>query len=96
MGGRTFCEIAPNGEVMPCSAMGLSGGNIRDQSLADIWENSPLFNSMRREDSLPDVCRSCKYLPSCFGGCKALTNFKNGKFTRDIYCKIESEEEQWR
>jgi len=42
--GQLICLINVDGDVMPCSYFPVSAGNIKKQSLKEIWENSELFN----------------------------------------------------
>ncbi|TMB86767.1 MAG: pyrroloquinoline quinone biosynthesis protein PqqE [Chloroflexi bacterium] len=72
--GRQQLTVAPNGDVLPCSAAAqitsLSIENVRRQSLAWIWNESPLFNRFRGTDWLPEPCRSCPRQTIDFGGCR--------------------------
>jgi PqqA peptide cyclase len=55
--------VAPNGDVLPCPAAGqitaLPVENVRQHSLAWIWDNSPMFNRFRGIDWMPEPCRNC-------------------------------------
>lgn len=76
MGGwaRRFLNVTPSGKVLPCHAAesisGLSFDNVRDRSLADIWENSPAFNQFRGIAWMPEPCRSCERAEIDWGGCR--------------------------
>ncbi len=76
MGGwaRHQLTITPNGNVLPCSAAAqiasLPTENVRQRSLAWIWEESPLFNRFRGTDWMPEPCRSCVRQDIDFGGCR--------------------------
>ena len=73
--GLTSCLIKPNGEVAPCPAFKQNrnyvAGNIRNDSLRDIWKFSPIWNLFRMFDyrNLKGPCKSCKHLQSCQGRC---------------------------
>jgi pyrroloquinoline quinone biosynthesis protein E len=43
---------------------------VRDDSLARIWTESPLFQRFRGTDWMPDPCRSCDRREIDFGGCR--------------------------
>jgi|GEM_PF-1331903 radical SAM protein with 4Fe4S-binding SPASM domain len=43
-------------------------GNFREQSIADIWYNSPVLDRYRRT-KFRDECRGCPLLYDCMGGC---------------------------
>jgi len=76
MGGwaRHQLTITPNGNVLPCVAAAqipsLSTENVRQRSLAWIWEESPLFNRFRGTDWMPEPCSSCARRDIDFGGCR--------------------------
>ena len=73
--GLTSCLIKPNGEVAPCPAFKQNSNyvaeNIRNHSLKNIWEFSPMWNQFRLYDyeKLRGPCKSCKHLPLCQGRC---------------------------
>ncbi|GAB4290673.1 MAG: hypothetical protein Kow0090_03820 [Myxococcota bacterium] len=46
--GATALTIAADGSVMPCQGFPVSGGNIRDKSLTEIWLDGGLFVELRR------------------------------------------------
>jgi len=69
LAGRSYCRIAPEGDVTPCPYMPLSTGNVREQDFADIWNGSRLFNSLRKP-SLLGKCSTCTFRLLC-GGCRA-------------------------
>src|SRR5262249_30216595 len=51
--------IGPEGEVTPCVMLPLVVGNIRKKSLCEIWEDSPLLQSLRDRTELKGYCRTC-------------------------------------
>ena len=72
-GYRTFV-ILENGDIIGCSALDhpeLCEGNIRTESIKDIWWNK--FQQFRDRDIwyklLPQKCKECSYLMECRGGC---------------------------
>ncbi len=68
--GRCYCAIQPNGTITPCVYIpGLKVGNVRHQSLAQIWDN-PLFRTLSDRDDRGDHCGVCDYRLYC-GGCRA-------------------------
>ena len=66
--GRAGCVVLPDGEVVPCTTLdtSCSAGNIRERSLAEIWEGG--FEEMRKW-SPPPKCAACEYVSACRGGC---------------------------
>jgi len=67
--GRLYCGIEPNGDIEPCVFIPIKVGNIREQSLVDIWRNSPILKQIRSRDAFKG-CGECEYKYVC-GGCRA-------------------------
>jgi len=81
----TKCCIDPEGNVKPCDAFDLFyGGNIREQSLKDIWLESPEFQAFRQSivNITPPTCRVCAFGSRCRGGCKGLAFLHYGALNR--------------
>jgi radical SAM protein with 4Fe4S-binding SPASM domain len=62
--------IQPDGTVTPCVFMPIPVGNLREEKLKDIWENSKVINDLKDKDLLKEPCGSCEYRYVC-GGCRA-------------------------
>ncbi|MBI4612343.1 MAG: radical SAM protein [Planctomycetes bacterium] len=69
LAGRHYLRIAPDGDVTPCPYIPLSAGSLRDSPLADIWNDAPLFRSLRH-GKLAGRCGECEFRYEC-GGCRA-------------------------
>lgn len=67
--GRLYCALEPNGDVEPCVFIPIKIGNIREQSLREIWRNSEVLDKIRARDEF-EGCGDCKYKYIC-GGCRA-------------------------
>ncbi|GAB4211578.1 MAG: pyrroloquinoline quinone biosynthesis protein PqqE [Rhodoferax sp.] len=72
--GAVFLSIAPDGLAMPChnarDLPGLQLPNVKDVSIADIWQRSPAFNLYRGDAWMKPTCRSCEDRHKDFGGCR--------------------------
>jgi AdoMet-dependent heme synthase len=68
--GTHYFGIRPNGDVTPCPYLPAFAGNLRNESLTHIWNESDLFRNIRRRDELGGRCGSCEFGGSC-GGCRA-------------------------
>lgn len=66
--------VTPDGSAMPCHAAHtiphLTFDNVKDKSLADIWDSSPAFDAYRGTDWMQEPCRSCERREADFGGCR--------------------------
>jgi PqqA peptide cyclase len=72
--GSRFLTVAPDGRALPCPAAAaittLRFENVRERSLAEIWERSPSFNAYRGAAWMPEPCRSCERREIDWGGCR--------------------------
>ena len=87
--GKGFVFISHLGEVYPSGFLPLSGGNVRRQSLADIYRNSPLFRRLRDSKNLEGKCGVCEYREIC-GGSRARSFAMTGDvFAEEPCCVYE-------
>jgi len=70
LGGIGFCFISHVGGVQPCGYLELPSGNVKNQSLREIWEKSPVFLKLRDFGAYKGRCGRCPFLRVC-GGCRA-------------------------
>jgi AdoMet-dependent heme synthase len=68
--GKGFVFVSHTGEVYPSGFLPLSAGNILWEPLAEIYQNSPLFRSLRDRSQLKGKCGRCEYNEIC-GGSRA-------------------------
>ncbi len=68
--GNGFVFISHVGEVFPSGFLPVSGGNVREQSLVDIYRHSDLFVQLRDFDQIKGKCGVCEYRNIC-GGSRA-------------------------
>jgi len=90
----SVCAVTADGRVVPCSYFwGYRGDSLRDHSFAWIWENSPLLRYFRtiRLDDVHGVCRECRWLALCHGGCKAENVINGDLFTAAGSCWVAAE-----
>lgn len=67
--GILYFSLRPNGDVYPCTFLPVKVGNIREQSLIDIWRNSEVLDELRERSLLKGKCGECAYRETC-GGCR--------------------------
>jgi AdoMet-dependent heme synthase len=65
--GDGFVFISLLGEVFPSGYLPVSGGNVRINHLKDIYQESPLFKSLRNKQELKGRCGACEYNHICGG-----------------------------
>ena len=79
LAGTGFCFVSHVGRVQTCGFLDVTCGDIRQQSFADVWENSPVFNELRDFSKLEDKCGICEYKQVC-GGCRARAYEATGSY----------------
>jgi radical SAM protein len=96
--GKGFVFISHRGEVFPSGFLPLSGGNIRQESLAKIYRESPLFVALRDSANLQGKCGHCEFREVC-GGSRARAYAVSGSpFAEEPCCvyqpkrRVEREE----
>lgn len=64
--GQYAVAIDPYGNVFPCLQTRFNAGNLRDKSLQEIWQSSPVWQQLGRMSlgELP-VCRTCELRTLC-------------------------------
>ena len=67
---RGFCFISHVGDVCPSGFLPLSAGNVREQSVAEIYRHSTLFRDLRDPAALKGRCGRCEFREVC-GGSRA-------------------------
>jgi len=70
LAGTGVAFISYQGEVYPCGYLPVLAGNLHQQSLAEIWENAPVFLALRETDNLKGKCGYCEFRNICMG-CRA-------------------------
>lgn len=75
--GKGFVFISQTGEIFPSGFLPLTAGNIRRQSLASIYRDSPLFRTLRNAVQLEGKCGHCEFKEVC-GGSRSRAYALNG------------------
>ena len=90
--GLTSIGIDSVGNVRGCESMydeRFIEGNLRQRSLADIWndENAFAYNRKFRVDMLTGKCANCPVGMLCAGGCRSYNYFTHdGKLYENVLC----------
>lgn len=89
--GVTTLGIESDGTIKGCPSLpsdGWVGGNVREESLAAIWERSPRLRYIRDRsvDDLWGFCRTCYYAEECRAGCTWTGFSLFGRAGNNPYC----------
>jgi radical SAM protein len=85
--GKGFVFISHLGEVFPSGFLPVSAGNVRSESLADLYRDSPLFRDLRNTDLLKGKCGDCEFRNVC-GGSRARSYALTGDMFAEEPCCI--------
>ncbi|MBU0471289.1 MAG: SPASM domain-containing protein, partial [Nanoarchaeota archaeon] len=85
MGSSVHIEV--DGSVYPCGGISVSMGNVKEQSLTHIWNNSELAIQLKNYKSrITGSCKSCDEVSICCG-CRAVAYATTGNiFGPDTLC----------
>jgi len=62
-----YITVLPNGDVIPCMLLQVKLGNVRQHSITQMWDSSPLLQRLRNRDLLEGSCGECSYRDVCAG-----------------------------
>ena len=65
--GQGFAFVSHTGEVYPSGFLPESAGNVREESVVDVYRDSELFRRLRDDDALEGKCGACPYRGVCGG-----------------------------
>ena len=89
--GKLSLNIKSNGDITPCGFIPVVIGNILNDNLSEIWNNSPVLDMMRNKTPR-GKCQKCGYYSDCLGGCTARALALTGDINNpDPHCWYESQ-----
>lgn len=87
--GNGFVFIDHVGQICPSGFLPIACGNVRQQSLVDVYREDVLFMRLRDPDALEGKCGRCEYRRTCRGS-RARAYFSTGSpFGSDPLCVYE-------
>ena len=89
--GQNSMGLEADGTIKGCPSLptrAYTGGNVRDKSIAEIWDKAPEihFTRDRTIEDLWGFCRSCYYADVCRGGCSWTSHALFGKPGNNPFC----------
>jgi len=87
--GNGFLFVSHRGEIFPSGFLPLAAGNVRQDSLADVYRNSPLFKRLRDPEALLGRCGRCEYRSICGGSRSRAYALTGDAFRTDPWCGYE-------
>ncbi|GLB58875.1 TIGR04053 family radical SAM/SPASM domain-containing protein [Cytobacillus sp. NCCP-133] len=65
--GNGFVFISHIGDVYPSGLLPIKAGSVREQPLAEIYRESPIFKDLRNPDKYKGKCGQCEFRYVCGG-----------------------------
>ena len=85
--GRGFVFISHIGKVYPSGFLPIEGGDLHSDTLAHIYQESPIFVKLRDSDKLHGKCGACEFRNIC-GGSRARAYAVTGDVLAEEPCCI--------
>lgn len=84
-----FVFVSHLGQVHPSGFLPESAGDVRAESLAQIYRESPLFSGLRDATRLRGKCGACEYAQLCGGSRSRAHAITGDPFASDPLCAYE-------
>ena len=84
--GKGFVFVSHTGEVYPSGFLPLAAGNVLWEPLAQIYQESPLFRSLRDSSQLKGKCGACEFREICGGSRARAFAFTGDPLSSDPCC----------
>jgi len=84
--GHGIMFVSNRGEISPAGFLPLVAGNVRRDSMVEVYRNSPLFRSLHDPANFEGRCWMCEYHNIC-GGSRARAYAASGNpLAEDPFC----------
>jgi len=86
--GKGFCFVDHVGNVCPSGFLPLVAGNVRQQTVTEIYRNHPVFRELRDASRLRGMCGQCEFRELC-GGSRARAYSMTGDYLApEPFCRF--------
>jgi radical SAM protein len=86
---KGFVFISHVGDVYPSGFLPLKAGNVKQESLGDIYRSSDLFVSLRDSNNLKGKCGRCEFRELCGGSRARAWSMTGDVFESDPLCAYQ-------
>ena len=87
--GRGVAFISHTGDISPSGFLPVVAGNVREDSLCDVYRNHPLFVNLRDHDLLKGKCGGCEFRTLCGGSRSRALSVYGDVFAQDPLCAYQ-------
>ncbi len=85
--GKGVCFVSHVGDVFPSGFLPVLCGNVRRESVVQIYQDHPVFQALRDPGSLKGKCGRCPFRVVC-GGCRARAFAYTGDYLAPEPCCV--------
>lgn len=98
--GNGFVFVSRRGDVFPSGFMPIRAGNVKDQSLVEIYRGAPLFRELRDPSLYEGRCGLCEFVGVCGGSRSRAYALTGNPLAEEPFCAYEPgsfpfQEELW-
>lgn len=80
--GLDGLTILPDATVLPCRRLNIPIGNLKTDSIFNIWYTSDILWKIRNKSNLKGKCKTCDLIARC-SGCRAMAYAITGDFLEE-------------
>ncbi|MBI2061245.1 MAG: TIGR04053 family radical SAM/SPASM domain-containing protein [Nitrospirae bacterium] len=84
--GKGFVFISSTGDVFPSGFLPMRVGNVRRESLVDLYRDHPTFRDLRNPDKLKGKCGQCNFRQWCGGSRSRSFAYTGDPFAAEPRC----------
>ena len=84
--GNGFVFVSHIGEVYPSGFLPESAGNVREQSLPELYQDAPIMEALRDRTSFEGPCGNCPMTETCGGSRSRAYAVTGSPFASDPLC----------
>ena len=86
---KGFVFISHIGDVFPSGFLPLKAGNVKKESIVDIYRHSDLFRRLRDSSNLKGKCGECEFRELCGGSRSRAWSVTGDVFASDPTCTYQ-------
>lgn len=90
--GNGFAFVSHLGDVYPSGFLPKAAGNVREEGIVGVYQDSDLFQSLRDSDALRGKCGACEYRNVCGGSRSRAFAYTQDALASDPLCAYVPDE----
>ena len=89
--GHGIVFVANTGDICPAGFLPLTIGNVRQDSLVDLYRNASVFRSLHDANAFKAKCGYCEYRTICGGSRARAFAYTGDPLESDPFCAYQPE-----